>query len=68
MRMGLPPNFDLHFEFAVAGRSSDGENLEALVPTEHLFPQVHRANLFFFWNHIFDYQAKFSDVLRRGIN
>lgn len=68
MRMGLPPNFDLHFEFAVAGRSSDSQNLEALVPTEHLFPQVHRANFFFVWNRIFDYQAKFSELPRRGIS
>ena len=57
MRMGLPPNFDLHFEFALANRNSQDGTLTALSPTEHLFPQVYKENFIFVWDRIFDEQA-----------
>lgn len=57
MRMGLPPNFDLHFEFALAKRNSTDGTLTALSPTKHLFPQVYRENFIFVWDRIFSDQA-----------
>ena len=57
MRMGLPPNFDLHFEFALANRNSGDGTLTALSPTKHLFPEVYRENFIYVWERIFDEQA-----------
>ena len=55
--MGLPPNFDLHFEFALANRNSMDGTLTALSPTKHLFPQVYKENFIFVWDRIFNEQA-----------
>lgn len=57
MRMGLPPNFDLHFEFALANRNSIDGTLTALSPTKHLFPQVYKENFIYVWDRIFSEQA-----------
>lgn len=57
MRMGLPPNFDLHFEFALANRNSIDGTLTALSPTKHLFPQVYKENFIYVWDRIFNEQA-----------
>ncbi|MEM7303043.1 MAG: metal-dependent hydrolase [Pseudomonadota bacterium] len=61
MRMGLPPNFDLHFEFALARRDTAGGQLTALVPTMHLFPQVHSGNFIYVWDRIFTDKAKMGN-------
>ncbi|MEM7288801.1 MAG: metal-dependent hydrolase [Pseudomonadota bacterium] len=57
MRMGLPPNFELHFEFALANRNSMDGTPIALSPTKHLFPQVYKENFVFVWERIFSEQA-----------
>ncbi|WJS05676.1 metal-dependent hydrolase [Roseibium aggregatum] len=57
MRMGLPPNFDLHFEFALANRNSEDGTLTALSPTKHLFPQVNKENFIYVWDRIFNERA-----------
>jgi len=57
MRMGLPPNFDLHFDFALANRNSLDGTLTALSPTKHLFPQVYKENFIYVWDRIFSEQA-----------
>ena len=57
MRMGLPPNFDLHFEFALANRKSTDAALKALSPTRHLFPQVYKENFIYVWDRIFNEKA-----------
>lgn len=57
MRMGLPPNFDLHFEFALANRNAMDGTLTALSPTKHLFPQVYKENFIFVWDRIFSEEA-----------
>jgi len=58
MRMGIPPNFDLHFEFALANRNSKDGTLTALSPTKHLFPQVYKENFVYVWDRIFSERAK----------
>lgn len=60
MRMGLPPNFDLHFEFALATRNPQDGALTALYPTKHLFPQVYKANFIYVWDRIFSDEATMS--------
>lgn len=57
MRMGLPPNFDLHFEFALANRNSTDGTPTALSPPKHLFPRVYQENFVFVWERIFSEQA-----------
>ena len=57
MRMGLPPNFDLHFDFALANRNSNDGALTAFSPTRHLFPQVYKENFVYVWERIFSEQA-----------
>lgn len=68
IRMGLPPNFDLHFKFAVADRSLDDGTLNALIPTKHLFPQVYKENFIFVWDRIFDDQAKLDLIPPKDMN
>ncbi|MEM7464638.1 MAG: hypothetical protein AAF362_18365, partial [Pseudomonadota bacterium] len=57
MRMGLPPNFDLHFEFALANRNTKDGALTAFSPTRHIFPQVYKENFYYVWDRIFSDQA-----------
>lgn len=61
MRMGLPPNFDLHFEFALANRNSTDGTLKALSPTKHLFPDIHKENFIYVWDRIFSEQAQMKN-------
>lgn len=61
MRMGLPPNFDLHFEFALAIRDVDNKTLRELAPTRHIFPKVYKENFIYIWDRIFHENAKMGN-------